>query len=150
MIWCRDHLKEKYKGKGLHLIIQKEHDEARFIARMYEQWIRNRNNGIKIGSYLSYYNYKCVAIYGYLAAGTLLYEEIMNDVEDCFAIDRDAWMIRERRILVYLPEDAPKEVDVVIVTALFDFHRIKEELQKKYSCPIVSLQEVIFDSEGIG
>ena len=128
----------------------KVRDEARYIARMYEQWIRNRNNGIRIGLYLSFYNYKRVAIYGYMAAGTLLYEEIKDNVEVCFAIDQAAWIIHEDKLMVYLPKDAPEDVDVVIVTVLFGYPQIKRELQKKYTCPIISLQELIFDSEGFG
>lgn len=43
------------------------------------------------------------------------------------------------------PEDEIKEVDAIVVTAITFFDEIKELLMKKVSCPIISLENVLYE-----
>lgn len=128
--------------------IKKYKVDDKRIFQMYEQWIKNKNAGICLGRYVDNKEYRRVAIYGYGACGELLYEELKGFVDYCFAIDKNAWRINANGIQVFYEQDAPKNVDVLIVTVPMEFEEIKLELEKKFECPIISLEEVINDVEG--
>ena len=45
---------------------------------------------------------------------------------------------------VVSPENQLETVDVIVVTKFIEYKKIVEELRKKTSCQIVSLEDVIF------
>lgn len=87
--------------------------------------------------------YKRIAIYGMGELGNRLYEELENSsVEIVYVIDQEASSIFVEAEAKE-PDEVLEEVDVIIVTAVFDFDKISEELGSKISCPVISLEEVI-------
>ena len=46
-------------------------------------------------------------------------------------------------IIVKKPEDMYPLVDVIVVTPVFDYEKIKWEIGKKYSGKVISLKELI-------
>lgn len=47
--------------------------------------------------------------------------------------------------LFFFPEDKLDVVSAVIVTAVYYFDEIKEEMEKKISCPILSLEDILYE-----
>ena len=43
--------------------------------------------------------------------------------------------------------DSLEAVDVIVVTPITSFFEIEDELSKKVSCPIISIEDVIFDMQ---
>ena len=46
---------------------------------------------------------------------------------------------------VVTPEDVLEPVDVVVVTAIYYFDEIEENLSGKIQCPIVSLEDILYE-----
>lgn len=49
---------------------------------------------------------------------------------------------------IYRPDEMLPEIDAVIVTPVWDFDQIKEQLVNRVKCPIISLEEVIIGRDG--
>ena len=45
------------------------------------------------------------------------------------------------------PEDTLPEADAIIVTAVYFFSEIDEQLRQKVTCPVISLEDVLYTIE---
>lgn len=113
--------------------------------QLLNHWLELKNEGKSITSYFERENYRHIAIYGMAELANRLFEELAGtSVVIDYGIDRDiscsiAWISE-----IYSPEDGLPETEAIIVTPYSSFDSIKEILEKKVKCPIVSLEEVIW------
>jgi len=108
------------------------------------QWISLKERGITAGDFMRKNGYKTAAVYGMKELGELLYQEMRNSgVCVKYVIDQFP-----ESIFVDVPVLRPDEdllpVDVIIVTAIHYFEKIKETLKSKIECKICSLEDVLF------
>lgn len=106
-------------------------------------WMRQSQEGRSLGGYLKEAGYRRVAVYGLSYAGERVLDELFNHgIEVPYAIDRqrDSTYFA---VKVCRPEDELREVDAVIVTAITFYDEIREQLESKLSCPILSLEDII-------
>ena len=111
------------------------------------QWLMLKNSGKKVEEYFINNNYQTVAIYGMGELGNRLYEELnqSDNVKISYAIDKNFGYLYEGDLEIVLPEDELKPVDVIVVTAIFDFDSIYDKLQQQTDSFVVSLEEVVFE-----
>ena len=77
--------------------------------------------------------------------GERLIEELkVSNIEVAYGIDREAKALNMDVEVVTLDDDL-KEVDAVVVTAITFFEEIAEKLEKKLECPIISLEDILFE-----
>ncbi|WP_026650994.1 hypothetical protein [Butyrivibrio proteoclasticus] len=140
---------EQTLGDARKKAIIKLEDFRKKNAEFYSiqnRWIKILHEGRGTINYFEKNGYKTVAIYGMKELGILLLEELNNSgVEVKYAIDRDADKLYVATD-VYKPDEDLQKVDVVVVTAIHYFDSIKAELEKKMDCPIISLEDVIWES----
>lgn len=109
------------------------------------QWIVSLHEKKCIDTYFIDNGYKTVAIYGMGELGNRLYEELKDsEIEVKYAIDKDAAYTYADLEIKDLEDDL-ETVDVVVVTAIFAFDEIEEELRGRISSPIVSLEDVVYE-----
>jgi len=120
-------------------------DKFRNYYNMLNQWIQLRQRNVKIESYLKEHSYETVAIYGMGEVGMRLYEELKNtDVKVKYAVDRqDTNPYPELKICS--KGEPLSTADVMIVTAIFDFKKIKKEMKEKIDFPVISLETIIYE-----
>ena len=110
------------------------------------QWVHMRNEGKTIGAYLKKCGYNTVAIYGMKELGEeLLYELKDSEVEVKYAIDKNADDLYAETD-IYRPDEELEPVDAVIVTAVHWFDDIEKDMKKKLGCPVLSLEDVVYDA----
>lgn len=115
------------------------------MFRILDTWMKKRYTNSKVADYLKKMNYNNIALYGVGYLGRHLVEELSDtDVRIEYIIDKRVENIEEE-IVIYRPTDDFPNTDVIIVTAIADFDEIVETLEKKVSCPILSLEEIIWD-----
>lgn len=130
--------KEVSKAKGLA-------DKHLALFLMMNQWVRVKQEGKNLSSYFEKNNYKKIAIYGMSYAGETLVQELKETgIDIVYGIDRNADGIYSD-IELFSMEDELPETDVVIVTAITFFNQIEEELAQKVDCPIISLEDVLYE-----
>ena len=143
-------------GIVIGILVEWVHEEKRMDAwqgnyskmeayfRLLSQWLSLKQEGKNLKEYLDFNGYCSVAIYGMSEPGERLIEELEDtDIEIRYVVDRNADNI-VTRIPKYKPDDDLPNVDVMIVTAILAFQDIRDEMGKKTSFPIISLEDVIY------
>jgi len=93
--------------------------------------------------YIEDMGYEKIAIYGMGILGQRLYDELENtSILVRYAIDQNAANIRDL-VEIKHPSDELEEVDAVIVTSLYYYDEIKQNLSKKLQCPIISIKDCL-------
>ena len=67
-----------------------------------------------------------------------------TEVQIAYAIDKNANSIYSD-INVITMDDNLEDVDAIVVTAITFFDEIEEQLQSKVSCPIISLEDILYE-----
>ncbi len=112
---------------------------------MMNQWVAVKQEGKNLADYFDKQGYKSIAIYGMSYVGERLFEELKgSNIQVQYGIDENADNIYMDVDIVTM-EDELKPVDAIIVTPIFFFDEIEEELSKKTDCPIISLEDVLYE-----
>ena len=112
---------------------------------MMNQWVKVKQEGKNLSSYFTKNGYRKIAIYGMSYAGETLLEELKNsDITVSYGIDNNSDAIYADVDIVSM-EDALGDVDAIVVTAITYFDEIADELSKKVSCPIISLDTILYE-----
>jgi len=126
----------------------KEPTQNKFYALfvLMNQWVKLKQAGKNLSRYFEIRNMQKIAVYGLSEVGeTLLRELQKSGIEVAYAIDRRAGSIFTD-FKVVSPDDELECVDAVVVTAITYYDEIAKNLKQKMECPIISLEEVIYDS----
>lgn len=125
--------------------IQSMSDKHLALFLMMNQWVKVKQEGKNVASYLEKKGYHKIAIYGISYAGETLIDELRgSSVEISYGIDKNADTIYSDINLVS-PDDILEEVDAIVVTAITFFDEIEEKLMAKIECPILSLEDILYD-----
>lgn len=111
----------------------------------FDQWLQIRQQGKTLVEYFTKNGFKTVAVYGMKELGERLCDELKgSDVTVSYAIDKNADSIYAD-VDVVTPDDELAAVDVIVVTAITYFDEIEEALCEKVDCPIVSLEDILYE-----
>lgn len=112
---------------------------------MMNRWVEVKQQGKSPADYLLTKKYQTIAIYGMSYAGERLVEELKNSgVTVSYGIDKKAGG-GYSDMEVVSPEDGLREVDAVIVTSIFFMDEIEKALSVKLSCPVISLEDILYE-----
>lgn len=137
-----NYTKEKQHEKDFALIKKNE-----AILKMFNQWLMIKQEGKNIEDYLKESGYNKIAIYGMSYAGERLLDDLKGtDISVAYAIDRNADRIfAETEVISKDDIESMDKVDAIIVTAITFFDEIEEELSEIVDCPILSLEDVLYE-----
>lgn len=111
---------------------------------MMNQWVKIKQKDENISSYFEQNGYKKIAVYGMGHAGeTLLSELEGTGIQVAYGIDKSAKKVYAN-IDVVTMESTLDLVDAIVVTAITYFDEVKEELNVKVNCPIISLEDILY------
>ena len=123
----------------------KKVDKFKGYYNMLNQWLMIKQEGKTLEEYFIYNGYKTIAIYGMGEMGNRLYDELKDSsIQIKYAVDENAAGTYSD-IEVIDKDEEYMDVDVIVVTATFAFDDIEEELQKKVTFPIISLDDVVYE-----
>lgn len=98
------------------------------------RWIENLQNNKKLDSYFTKNNYRKIAVYGMSYFSQNLQGELLNtDIIVDLIFDKNS-----------MDEILNHEVDVIVVTSLYYFYEIREQLIKMVKCPIICIDDIIY------
>ncbi|MBQ6995895.1 MAG: hypothetical protein IJN64_15655 [Lachnospiraceae bacterium] len=125
--------------------MRKLSDKHFALFMMMNRWVKIKQDGKCLESYFIQNGYKNIAVYGMSYVGETLLNELYNsEVKIMYGIDKNTYEICSD-INIVLPEDVTDEVDAIIVTAISFFDEIKENLRDSISCPILSLEDILYE-----
>ena len=113
-----------------------------------KRWFTLKQQNKTVRTYFEQSGYQQIAIYGMSDLGKILLEELEGSsyVQVIYGIDKRAEKLTVG-IPVLMPEDTLPETDVIVVTAIYYFREIDDLLRKKVTCPVVSLEDVLYTVE---
>lgn len=121
-------------------------DKHRLYYELCNQWIKMQNDGYHIETFFREKGYRSIAIYGMGELGNRLIEALDGtDVQIKYGINknmRDAFA--EIDIKGLDEEDEFTDIDCIVVTPFHIYDEIKDELEKKCSCDVISLEDVVY------
>lgn len=124
---------------------KKMSDKHLALFLMMNQWVKVKQNGKNLVDYFEKNNFKKIAIYGMSYAGETLVDELKEStIEVLYGIDKKSDNIYADFDIVS-PDTDLKEVDAVVVTSITFFDEIEEQLSKKLGCPIISLEDILYE-----
>jgi len=117
----------------------------KLLLQVMTRWMKRMAEGRTLEEYFHEHGIKSVAVYGLGAVGDCLVSYLSSclNIKLSYGIDRGTVKC-SYGFDVYAPEDELPETDVIIVTPISEFERIKEELSKKNKYEILSLGDIIF------
>lgn len=120
-------------------------DKHLSLFLMMNQWVKVKQEGKNLGEYFERNGLKRIAVYGMSYAGETLIEELKDTgIEIVYGIDKNADKIFST-VDVISVDDSFAEVDAVVVTAITFFDDIKGMLCGKFNCPIISLEDILYE-----
>lgn len=120
-------------------------DKHLALLLMMNQWVKVKQEGKDLASYFERNGYKRIAIYGMSYAGETLMNELKGTViQVAYGVDKKADTIYSDVDVITLEDDLG-EVDAIVVTAITFFDEIEEKLSNKMDCPIISLEDILYE-----
>ncbi len=120
-------------------------DKHLSLFLMMNQWVKVKQDGKNLTEYFEKNGYRKIAVYGMSYAGKTLIDELKGTgITVAYGIDKKADTIYAD-IDILSVEDSLADVDAVVVTAITFFNEIKETLTVKMDCPIISLEDVVYE-----
>lgn len=123
--------------------IQSRCDKFLNYYTMLNLWMKIKNQNRSLSEFLIQNNYKNIAVYGMGEMGQRLCEELIHsNINIAYAIDK-----KTNEQFPGIPMKRVEEaetVDLIIVTATYEYETIKKELEKSVTSPIISLNEIVF------
>jgi len=120
-------------------------DKHLALFLMMNQWVKVKQEGKSLAEYFVKNGYKNIAIYGMSYAGETLADELKgSEITVLYGIDKKADSIYADFDIVS-PEEPFQNVDAVVVTSITFFDEIEAMLEKKLDCPIISLEDILYE-----
>lgn len=108
-----------------------------------DKWLKLNRKQYLLNDYLLKKGYRNIAIYGIGVMGKQLIADLQNgEIQIIYAIDQKS-ANSSYHFPIKTLDDTLENVDVIIVTPSYEFYEIKENLESKVLCPIVSLHQLI-------
>lgn len=121
-------------------------EQYRQYLDMMNQWLILKQEGKNVGGYLRKKGYCSIAIYGMAIYGRHLVRELSGtDAAIAYGIDIKKMKPYEG-VQVLQPTEKLPPADIIINTVLHDHLGIAAALAKVTDVPVISLEEVIFES----
>lgn len=152
--YAKEHFKErihkyiKNQNEDIDIVDSKE----RYNLSVLDYWMVLLENNFSPAEYLKNNNYREIAIYGYGILGKHLYSQLSGTGIDIkYVIDRRKEQLTEqnKRLHVnmdlYLPSEPLPQVDVVVVTAIYDYENVFYYLKKQGVKKIISLESILHE-----
>lgn len=112
---------------------------------MMNQWVKVKQEGKNLASYFEQHGYQKIAVYGMSYAGEALLDELKDsEVKVAYGMDQNADSIYTDVDIVSADDDL-EDVDAIVVTAITFFDEIEDKLSNKVSCPIISLEDILYE-----
>ncbi len=134
-------------GTKLNKRVQSEHTYAQkhlMIMQIFNQWLINKQEGKNLVKFFEKNKYRSIAIYGMSYLGERLLDELKDSgIEVKYGIDKNADNLYSEVEIKNLTDELPT-VDVIVVTSVYYFDEIEEELKNLVDYPIISLEDVVY------
>lgn len=124
--------------------LEKKWQKSVMFYWVLTRWLDLKLRGYGVIDILNKLGVCNIAVYGYAELGQLLCRELDDTkIQVAYLLDRTVKETGIENLPVYVPQCGLPEVDAVVVTAVYDFDRIEEELSQMGYRRIISLKNLL-------
>lgn len=125
----------------------REKNKYEVYTGVLHNWLLKKEMGRSFSDYLKSFGVRSVAVYGVGILGKHFINELKgSDIQIKYTIDQDEDVRANADVPVYKKEQIKKlNVDMIVITVIYDFEAIKNELKKYTGAKIVSLEQIIME-----
>ena len=131
-----------------HANVVKLENKVKKTSNYYDrcaQWLSLKQSGKGLEEFFETNEYKKIAIYGIGILGERLVKELENsNIEIKYTLDKNT-NIDVKGIEIKTLDEARDDVEIVVGTNSNIYDSIKDDICKKFSCPIITI-DVVIDS----
>jgi hypothetical protein len=110
---------------------------------LLNEWLKLKQEGKSLEQFFLDHDYRTIAIYGMGELGNRIKDELKNsEIIIGYGIDKNLSSTTSDLKIVTMDSQL-EPVDVIVVTAIFDFSNIKDELENVVDYKVISLEEVV-------
>lgn len=132
--------------KEAEYYLYKAQNEAAKYKQLYRLmciWDSKKDGDLIVKEYLEKNNFQTIAIYGMGDVGLKVLKSLDNSgIKVAYGIDNG--IVKEKSIKVISSRDEFEKVDAIIVTPIFDYYAIEQELKNKGIINIINIEDVIY------
>lgn len=112
---------------------------------LYGYWIELKNKNIHLETYFKERGFKSIAIYGMGDVGMQFAMELENSsIQVKYVLDENVYSDRVIFDVKNIEDANLPEVDAVVVTPVFAYDKIQQQIKSKFHCPIISIEDVVY------
>lgn len=133
--------------KKAEVISEENYRKEKTYKQILEMWLTLRDRKITVDTFLKKKGVKTIAIYGAGILGRHLYYEL-RDTEisiACFLDQNRKADISGVKTIV--PEELAEAVDVIVITPILEYEKIKNNLKQRCDRDMISLEAVIYNAD---
>ena len=125
----------------------KERNKFEVFTEVLHNWLLKKELGRSFSDYLKSFGVRSVAVYGVGILGKHFINELKgSDIHIKYTIDQAEDVRANADVPVYKKEQIMKlDVDLIVVTVIYDYESIKKELKKYTKVKIMSLEQIIME-----
>lgn len=125
--------------------LQQMSDKHLSLFLMMNRWLKVKQEGKELASYFEQRGYHEIAVYGMSYVGETFVNELENsNIKVKYGIDRK-YDAMHFKFNIFSPNDMLENVDAIVVTPIVFFTEIEVQLSQKINCPIISLEDILFE-----
>ncbi len=122
----------------------RQNERYRNYWEILRDWLNIKVDGKKILKYLTDSNVETVAIYGMGMLGAILYKELCDEgICVKYGIDKDVSKNDKFDIPIVALDDEFTDVDLIIISVVYDREKIKDLLKEKINVEVMFLYEIL-------
>lgn len=145
------HYIETYANVGIDdeldsgaLELEKKLQKSVLFYWILTRWMDLKIKGHSTAKILGRLNCGSIAVYGYAELGQLLCRELAGtNICVAYVIDKRVKETGDEKLPVYVPRGGLPDVDAIVVTAVYDFDEIKEELSHMGYQNVISFRKLL-------
>ena len=135
------------RTKKAEIISEEKYRKEKTYKQILEMWLTLRDRKITVDAFLKRKGVKTIAIYGAGILGQHLYYEL-RDTEItvvCFLDQNRKADISGVKTII--PEELAEAVDVIVITPILEYEKIKNDLKQRCDFDMISLETVIYNAD---
>lgn len=122
-----------------------KNEKSKKYCQLFDNWLIINERGSRIEEFFHARGIKEVAVYGYGNIGKHLVTQLFGtDIIIKYIVDKRNGSA-EYGIDRYCLSDKLPEVEVVIITPICEYQKIKKEIAEKVSCKVISIEDIIYE-----
>ena len=139
--------KIRNSSKEPEILSDEKYRKERTYKQILEMWMTLRDRKIMVTTFFNKMGIKRVAIYGGGILGKHLYYELSGtDIEIvCFLYQNKKVNISGVKTII--PGELIGDVDVIVITPIMEYEKIRDALRGQYHVDMISLETVIYNAD---